>query len=387
MSVSSLDGINNNTSREQESSGPFQISEYVQVMIIVMYTIVILIAIGGNSIVCYLVYAYKRMQTVPNYFIVNLAISDIIMALFCIPFTFIANLILNYWPFGEALCPAVLYIQTVAVFLSSYTLVAMSIDRYIVIVHPFKSRISVRQTALTIFAIWVVSFTIPLPTFIKSRVIYHSNTSGQCREEWGNNTEQYTYGLSLMILHYFAPLALLLFSYLRIGYTIWRMNIHGTDKNKRKLQLAKAKKKMIKMMVTVVIFFALCWLPFHIITLIGDINPTIYNNNYVPILWLCFHWLSMSNSCYNPMIYLWMSPKFRTGLKLAMSSCHLRRKSNTPLDDDIHEQIHVLFPRLRLEIQIEESVMKNTRPQRGHILFADVKSNDLMIPRSIHSDT
>ncbi|WAQ95696.1 RYAR-like protein [Mya arenaria] len=327
MSDISLEGITNFTSKEQESSSPFHISEYVQVMIIVMYTIVILIAIGGNSIVCYLVYAYKRMQTVPNYFIVNLAISDIIMALFCIPFTFIANLILNYWPFGEALCPAVLYIQTVAVFLSSYTLVAMSIDRYIVIVHPFKPRISVRQTVLTILAIWLVSLTIPLPTFIKSRVIYHSNTSGQCREEWGNNTEQYTYGLSLMILHYFAPLVLLLFSYSRIGYTIWRMNINGTDKNKRKLH------------------------------------------------------------CYNPMIYLWMSPKFRTGLKMALSNCNLRRKSKTSSDDEIYEKIHMVFPRLRLEIQIEDNVKNNTTSPRGRVSSANVKSDQPMIPRSIHSDT
>lgn len=228
----------------QPANEAFQISEYVQVLIIVMYSVITVIAVGGNGIVCYLVYAYKRMHTVPNYFIVNLAISDIIMALICIPFTFIANLILNYWPFGETMCPVVLYIQVVAVFLSSYTLVAMSIDRYIVIVHPFKPRITQRKTALTILGIWVISFTIPLPTFLKSRVIYHSDTSGQCLESWDNNTGQYMYGLSLMVLHYFAPLTLLLFSYSKIGYTIWIKNIQGTDRNKRKLQLATAKKRV-----------------------------------------------------------------------------------------------------------------------------------------------
>lgn len=230
----------------QPANEAFQISEYVQVLIIVMYSVITVIAVGGNGIVCYLVYAYKRMHTVPNYFIVNLAISDIIMALICIPFTFIANLILNYWPFGETMCPVVLYIQVVAVFLSSYTLVAMSIDRYIVIVHPFKPRITQRQTALTILGIWVISFTIPLPTFLKSRVIYHSNTSGQCLESWDNNTGQYMYGLSLMVLHYFGPLTLLLFSYSKIGYTIWIKNIQVTDRNKRKLQLATAKKRVSK---------------------------------------------------------------------------------------------------------------------------------------------
>ncbi|XP_052268702.1 RYamide receptor-like [Dreissena polymorpha] len=386
MSENTLE-YHGNTSTENNASEPFQISEYVQVLIIVLYTFVILIAICGNGTVCYLVYKYKRMHTVPNYFIVNLAISDIIMALFCIPFTFVANLVLNYWPFGEVLCPAVLYIQTVAVFLSAYTLVAMSIDRYIVIVHPFKPRISIKQTVLTIFAIWVVSFAIPLPTYYKSSVIYHSNTSGQCREDWGNNTHQYTYGLLLMVLHYFAPLILLLFCYSRIGYTIWVKNIDGTDTNKRKLQLATAKKKMIKMMVTVVLFYALCWLPLHTITLLGDHNPSIYNNNYIPIIWICCHWLSMSNSCYNPLIYLWMSPKFRTGLKLAMESCYSKKKSRCSSEDQMFQKIHAVFPRLRIELQMEESVINNNRPPRGRIMFEDLMSGDDIIPRSIHSDT
>ncbi|XP_060599056.1 RYamide receptor-like [Ruditapes philippinarum] len=369
----------------QASNEAFQISEYVQVLIIVMYSIITIIAVGGNGIVCYLVYAYKRMHTVPNYFIVNLAVSDIIMAVFCIPFTFIANLILNYWPFGETMCPIVLYIQVVAVFLSSYTLVAMSIDRYIVIVHPFKPRITQKQTALTILGIWVMSFTIPLPTFLKSRVIYHSNTSGQCLETWENNTEQYSYGLSLMVLHYFGPLTILLFSYSKIGYNIWIKNIQGTDRNKRKLQLATAKKKMIKMMVTVVIFYALCWLPLHTITLVGDHNPTIYNNKYIPILWLGFHWLSMSNSCYNPIIYLWMSPKFRAGLRMALNSCCQKKQTKLSSDEEIYQKIQIIFPRLRYEFQMEGHV-NNKRNIRQKI--KDLKSGEYIFPESsIHSDT
>ena len=234
-----------NTSTSDSVESPFTISKYVQVMIIIMYTVIIIIAVGGNAIVCYLVYAYKRMHTVPNYFIVNLACSDIMMAVFCIPFTSVVNLI-NYWPFGEAMCPVVLYIQIVAVFLSAYTLVAMSIDRYIVIVHPFKPRITVRQTAIAILGIWILSIAIPLPTLLKARIIYHSNTSGQCLETWERDTEKYVYGLMLLILHYFGPLTLLLFSYTKIGYNIWAKNIQGNDRSKRKLQLAAAKKRVSK---------------------------------------------------------------------------------------------------------------------------------------------
>lgn len=66
---------------------------------------------------------------------------------------------------------------------------------------------------------------------------------------------------------------------------------------------------MIRMMVTVVVFYALCWLPIHVITLVGDHNPAIYNQQHMATLWMLFHWLAMSNSSYNPIIYIWMSPK------------------------------------------------------------------------------
>lgn len=49
------------------------------------------------------------MRTATNYFIVNLAVGDILMALLCIPFTFPANLIFQYWPFGLSLCVVVSY--------------------------------------------------------------------------------------------------------------------------------------------------------------------------------------------------------------------------------------------------------------------------------------
>lgn len=64
-------------------------------MMYIMYTTVAVTAIGGNGIVCYLVLAYQKMRTVTNYFIVNLAIGDILMASLCIPFGFVSNLLLQ----------------------------------------------------------------------------------------------------------------------------------------------------------------------------------------------------------------------------------------------------------------------------------------------------
>jgi hypothetical protein len=73
--------------------------------------------------------------------------------------------------------------------------------------------------------------------------------------------------------------------------------------------------QMIKMMMTVVFIYAICWLPVHTITLVGDWKPSIYDLPGMNAVWVFCHWLSMSNSCYNPIIYCWMNTKYRQGFK------------------------------------------------------------------------
>lgn len=115
-----------------------------QVTVYCMYIVIFVLALLGNGVVCYIVQSSPRMRTVTNYFICNLAIGDILMSLFCVPFSFISILILGYWPFGVILCHLVNYSQAISVLVSAYTLVAISVDRYIVIMWPLRPRITKR---------------------------------------------------------------------------------------------------------------------------------------------------------------------------------------------------------------------------------------------------
>lgn len=117
---------------------------YFQTTVYMLYILIFVIALFGNGVVCYIVLSTTRMKTVTNYFIVNLAVGDILMSLFCVPFSFVSILLLQYWPFGSVLCHLVNYSQAVSVLVSAYTLVAISIDRYIAILWPLRPRISKR---------------------------------------------------------------------------------------------------------------------------------------------------------------------------------------------------------------------------------------------------
>ncbi|KAL0266544.1 UNVERIFIED_CONTAM: hypothetical protein PYX00_009054 [Menopon gallinae] len=65
------------------------------------------------------------------------------------------------------------------------------------------------------------------------------------------------------------------------------------------------------MLVIVVALFGICWMPLQVYNLLQDIFPEINEYKYINIIWFCFDWLAMSNSCYNPFIYNYFNEKFR----------------------------------------------------------------------------
>lgn len=95
-------------------------SVYFHALVYITYGIIFFVALMGNGLVCYVVHSSPRMRTVTNLFIVNLAVGDILMTLFCVPFTSITTLLLQYWPFGRLMCSTVSYTQAISVFVSIY---------------------------------------------------------------------------------------------------------------------------------------------------------------------------------------------------------------------------------------------------------------------------
>ncbi|XP_013402807.1 RYamide receptor [Lingula anatina] len=317
-----MDGVNNTgLNGSSENGSDFLLSAehptYLKVTLILLYAVIIVLAIGGNILVCYVVIAYQRMRTVTNYFIVNLAIGDILMAVFCIPMTFVANILLQYWPFGPFLCPVVLYIQIVSVFLSSFTLVAISLDRFRAIIFPLSQRLSTKQAIFIICVIWFMCLAVALPTPVMS----HLDEFSRCYEDWYKRSMEFHYTLCIMILQYFLPLFVLTFTYLCIGIVTWVKKPPGEAEDGRDQRMAASKRKMIKMMITVVSLYAICWLPLHAITLASDLHPDIFYYEHYSKIWIASHWLAMSNSCVNPIVYCWMNTKFKNGYKYALRMC------------------------------------------------------------------
>lgn len=95
---------------------------------------------------------------------------------------------------------------------------------------------------------------------------------------------------------------------------------------------------MVKMMITCVLAFTMCWLPFNLLILLGDLNPDVWNHDYIDLIYFACHWLAMSHASYNPIIYIRMNARFRYGFRYVLHQClpclGWRQRSGTPAAHD-----------------------------------------------------
>ncbi|XP_069181051.1 substance-K receptor isoform X2 [Procambarus clarkii] len=287
----------------------------IVVLLSIFYGSISLVAVIGNALVMWIVATSRKMHSVTNYFIANLALADIIIGLFAIPFQFQAAL-LQRWNLPEFMCAFCPFFQTVSVNVSIFTLTAIAVDRYRAIVFPLTARPSKFRSKVVIASIWLFSATLAIPNAIALRVRYikDSLTKEQkpvCLAEGIDPTVMWTYSHVMVGLQFFVPLGIISFAYIRMGWELWGSRTPGNAEDARDAIVLRNKKKVIKMLFIVVALFAFCWAPLQTYHVLQEIYPSINTYRFINIIWFCCHWLAMSNSCCNPFIYAIYNEKFK----------------------------------------------------------------------------
>ena len=102
---------------------------WLRILEYTIFTIVFLASATGNILVCLVIFKTPRMRTTRNYLLVNLAVSDLTVALLCIPFDVVLKITAPHWPLGAAMCNILWPAMTLVTNCSSATLAAISLDR------------------------------------------------------------------------------------------------------------------------------------------------------------------------------------------------------------------------------------------------------------------
>ncbi|XP_037116268.1 neuropeptide Y receptor Y2, like [Syngnathus acus] len=314
----------------------------VQVVLIVAYTAIILLGLVGNSLVIYVIYRFKTLRTVTNFFIANLAVADLLVNVLCLPFTLVYTL-QGEWHFGAALCFLVPFAQGLAVHVSTLTLNVIALDRHRCIIHHLETRMR-KVTCFWVIAVtWLLSAALASPLAIFREYGPVTLTPGHsiqvCREKWpGSSTDGTVYSVSMLVLQYFLPLSIISFAYARIWSKL-RRHVSpaegrgdgasaGSERHRRHC-------KATKMLVTMVVVFAVSWLPYHAFQLATDINSSVLDMPHFRLLYTLFHVVAMCSTFANPLLYGWMNRNYRAAFlaafKLRDRGCQRRRQ------DAIHQ--------------------------------------------------
>ncbi|XP_038614709.1 neuropeptide FF receptor 2 [Tachyglossus aculeatus] len=319
----------NETKRDWNLSQPVTYVNYylhqpqVAAVFIFSYFLIFSLCIVGNVMVCFIVLKNKHMYTVTNLFILNLAISDLLVGIFCMPITLLDNIIAG-WPFGNPMCKISGMVQGISVVASVFTLVAIAVDRFQCVVYPFKPKLTVKMALVIVGAVWVLAVALMSPSAVMLRVqeeglyaVRHGSGNQSspiywCREAWPREDMRKVYTTVLFANIYLAPLALIVVMYGRVGVALFK-----TGGPPRTEAVPKRKQRVVKMLLVVALLFMLSWLPLWTLMMLSDfadLSPQrlrVINLYVYPFA----HWLAFCNSSINPIIFGFFNESFRLGFR------------------------------------------------------------------------
>ncbi|CAG4950837.1 unnamed protein product [Colias eurytheme] len=290
-------------------------NKWVQTSFCIVYTIIFVLGLLGNLLVCYVVIRNRAMQTVTNLFITNLALSDILLCLFAVPFTPLYSF-RGSWSWGSLLCHMMPSAQGCSVYISTLTLMSIAIDRFFVIIYPFRPRMKIETCITVIIMIWTFSVTVTLPYAIY--MTYYDLEIGRfCEETWPSEKLRRIFGSVTSVLQFVLPFTVIAFCYTCVSFKLNdRAKAKAASKNTRKEEFDKNRKRRTnQMLIAMVTIFGLSWLPLNVTNLYNDYYIyAIHSRFYFLIFFIC-HVIAMSSTCYNPFIYAWMNENFRKEFK------------------------------------------------------------------------
>ncbi|OQR71898.1 neuropeptide Y receptor type 5-like [Tropilaelaps mercedesae] len=287
----------------------------------IVYTIICVVGLSGNLLVCWVVFRNRHMQTVTNIFITNLGLADILLCALAGPVTAV-EYILEDWVFGQLLCHLLPYSLGVSVYLSVLTLMSIAIDRYLVILHPFRPRMKESTCLLIIMAIWVFSLVLTLPygMFMAIRPATADIPREICFEDWPDERHRKAFTSATSVLQFIVPFIVTALCYVRVCSRLAvRAKCMPGAKSQQKEELERKRtRRTNRMLITMVVIFGASWLPLNMFHLIMDFNPEYTAWEYANIVFFVTHAIAMSSACYNPFLYAWLNENFRKEFKLVL---------------------------------------------------------------------
>ena len=263
------------------------------------------------------------MKTITNYLILNQACADLYRTLME-SLHVSSHLIGGRW-FGGILglitCKLFLANLFIPVIFTVWILPTIGVERFYAVSRPFRSSPLSQHLKKIIIILWSWSVVCSMEVFItgslsKAKQYYFCHAIYFLQQRM-------TFYILTVSLNVLLPLFITAVLYMIVCHRLWSRKVpgEGTNQNQRQAEAMKTARKVTRMMITVVVLYVLCFVPFFV-------GSSLYHFNYIEdeseLIFLCLFLVAFAYSGLNPYVYLTFNQKFRNGFKALFGNC-LRR--------------------------------------------------------------
>lgn len=286
-------------------------------------TVIIIIGLLGHSLVIFILVRRRRKASSRAFhgtdtLLMALSTSDMLLLL-SLPFQTTA-IALGSWPFGSMLCKAVSFLGVACNTVSAFTLAALAVTRYLTVVHPtwaYRSRMK-RWLQVSAALLWAPAMALAAPQFAFRNVGTYTVT--HCFA-FLNDISQVVYSSALFLFSFVLPLLVIILMYAKL-YSF----LHRTSTQGQVLQMQRYQKQVTQTTSLLVVVFTVCWLPSYIV-MFSRIGKSLDSTNRTRSLAMMARLMATSSAMFNPLLYAFVSRKFRQELlgKMRCRDCMLVR--------------------------------------------------------------
>uniref|UniRef100_A0A8D3B728 Thyrotropin-releasing hormone receptor n=1 Tax=Scophthalmus maximus TaxID=52904 RepID=A0A8D3B728_SCOMX len=288
------------------------VSEYKTVSVFLVL-LVCGVGIVGNIMVVLVVLTTRHMRTPTNCYLVSLAVADLTV-LVAAGLPNVADSLTGTWVFGHAGCLGITYLQYLGINVSSCSITAFTVERYIAICHPMKAKTmcTVSRAKRIIAVVWIFTCVYCMMWFFLVDIQVGQDGHVQCGYRVRRELYLPIY-LTDFAIFYVVPLLLAIVLYGLIARILYlRRNANNSLREEASGDISVCEDSVTKMLAVVVILFALLWMPYRTLVLINSFVSTAYQNDWFLLFCrTCIY----ANSAINPVIYNVMSQKFRSAFR------------------------------------------------------------------------
>ncbi|XP_068734005.1 RYamide receptor-like [Montipora capricornis] len=292
----------------------------------VAYCLIFVVSLVGNSCIGIIVYKTKTLRKPINIFIVNMAMSDLLVPLSCIPLQ-VVNLYRYSWlisgVLGNALCKLIPLLFDASYIVSVLSLILIAVGRFGAVVWPLHSPlINLKRCTFFILATWIVAMaSTSLDLFAYSLEKYEGDVFcvSQWEEAFGESVSLTDYALAYYIVFVYTPIILLIIIYSIILIKLKLQKTPGQQSTDAEIQRNKRNRNALKLAIAILLGLIFCKIPWSFIYLMylyGTL-PCTFFRQYFYTSWF----LVISYCAVNPCICFAFCRNYREGLKRLLKCC------------------------------------------------------------------